>query len=242
LPTSKSPFVLGLQSSAKQNGLHINVGIHEPTTPPSKRIKNTLIWINEKGDIVHRYQKLHLFDVDLRDTGGPLIKESDSTEPGEELVAPYTALAATGLGNVGSLICFDLRFPEPSLHLRRLGSDALVYPSAFTVPTGKAHWETLLRGRAIETQCWIIAAAQCGRHNGKRVSYGDSLVVNPTGEVVGRLDRVADAEKEMLRNDGKQGSRDEDLLVVDIDTNMVTDMRRSMPLWEMRRTDMYPEI
>lgn len=178
---------------------------------------------------MHRYQKLHVFDIDLRPKG-PKLKESDSTEPGNEIVPPHQ----TPLGNVGSLICFDLRFPEPALRLRRLGADLITYPSAFTVPTGKLHWEILLRARAIETQSWVIAAAQCGRHNEKRVSYDDTIAISPNGEVVGRLDRVADIEIEM------EGAREPDLLTVDINLDALPDVRRMIPL--LRRTDVYPEV
>ena len=211
------------------HALPINVGIHEPTTPPSSRIANTLIWIDADGAIAHRYQKLHLFDVDLR-PDGPLLKESDSIEPGREIVPPI----GTCVGKLGMLICFDMRFPEPSLALKRQGTQTLVYPSAFTVPTGKLHWEILLRARAIECQSWVLAAAQCGRHNGKRVSYGDSIVISPRGEVVGRLDRVVDSEKEM------EGGRTPGLLLCDVDLELGKTVRREMPL--LRRTDVYPEV
>lgn len=178
---------------------------------------------------MHRYQKLHVFDIDLR-PNGPKLKESDSTEPGHEIAPPYQ----TPLGNVGSLICFDLRFPEPALRLRRLGAELITYPSAFTVPTGKLHWEILLRARAIETQSWVIAAAQCGRHNEKRVSYGDAMAISPSGEVAGRLARVDDIDTE------KERTRDPELLTVDIDLGVLRDVRRMIPL--LRRTDVYPEV
>ena len=207
----------------------INVGIHEPASPPGKRVKNTLIWIDEDGKIAHRYQKLHLFDVDLR-PDGPVLKESDSVEPGAEIVCPLD----TVVGRLGPMICFDLRFPEISLALKRQGAQVVVYPSAFTVPTGKAHWEILLRARAIEGQCWVIAAAQCGRHNGKRVSYGDSIIVSPRGEVVGRLEKVENVNEEGER------MREPKLLVGDIDLAVVEKVRREMPL--LRRTDVYPEV
>ena len=197
--------------------------------PLSSRIANTLIWIDANGAIAHRYQKLHLFDVDLR-PDGPDLKESDSVEPGMEIVPPVD----TCVGKLGLLICFDLRFPEPSRSLKRQGAQTLVYPSAFTVPTGKLHWEVLLRARAIECQSWVIAAAQCGRHNGKRVSYGDSIVISPRGEVVGRLDRVVDSDKEM------EGGRTPEVLVCDIDLELEQTVRREMPL--LRRTDVYPEV
>ncbi|EXJ96235.1 hypothetical protein A1O1_01361 [Capronia coronata CBS 617.96] len=226
---SKSLFVRGLQKAARDNSLLINVGIHEPTDPPSKRIKNTLIWIDKEGEIAHRYQKLHVFDIDLR-PNGPKLKESDAVEPGHETVPPYPTI----LGKFGSLICFDMRFPEPALRLRRQGAEGLLYPSAFTVPTGKLHWEVILRCRAIETQSWVIAAAQCGRHNEKRVSYGDTIVISPNGRIVGRLDHVEDLDDE------KEDAREPDLLTVDIDLDAVKEVRRGIPL--LRRTDVYPEI
>ncbi|KAI9872584.1 MAG: Carbon-nitrogen hydrolase, partial [Watsoniomyces obsoletus] len=180
--------------------------------------------------------KLHLFDIDLRDDGGPLIKESNNTEPGKRIEEPYEPVE--GLGKVGTLICFDLRFAEPSLILRRLGADIMLYPSAFTVPTGKLHWEALLRARAIETQCWVIAAAQSGRHNGKRVSYGDSIVIDPNGKIVGRLSRVENADDE---KDGDE-AREPELLVVDMDLAVKKAVRKSIPVEDLRRTDVYPKL
>lgn len=221
----------GLQEAAKDHKLAINVGVHEPTDPPGKRIKNTLLWINTKGEIAHRYQKVHLFDIDLRPEG-PEMKESNSTEPGNVIEEPYEV---EGL-SFGSMICFDLRFPEISLRLRRLGAQVLLYPSAFTVPTGKMHWEALLRGRAIESQCWVVASAQYGRHNEKRVSYGESLVVDPKGVVVGRLEKIEDLEGE------REGMRSPDLLLVDVGEQVVDVTRKMIPLASLRRTDVYPEI
>ena len=110
----------------------------------------------------------------------------------------------------------------------------MLYPSAFTVPTGKLHWEILLRSRAIETQSWVIASAQCGKHNGKRVSYGDTIAINPNGQIAGRLDHVENSEDE------KEQGREPDILTVDIDLNLVREARHGIPL--QRRTDVYPEI
>ncbi|KAF7513302.1 hypothetical protein GJ744_009723 [Endocarpon pusillum] len=224
---TSSPFVLGLQHEARASTLPINVGIHEPADG-GKKVKNTLIWINEHGNVTSHYQKLHLFDVNL--PGGPVLKESNSVEAGKDIVPPID----TPIGKIGLMICFDLRFPEISLRLMRQGAQVLVYPSAFTVPTGKAHWETLLRGRAIENQAFVFAASQCGRHNGKRVSYGDSIVIGPWGDVIGRLERVEDADAE------REGGREPQLLLVDLDLGLVEKARRELPL--RRRTDVYPEI
>jgi deaminated glutathione amidase len=103
-----------------------------------------------------------------------MLMESRSTQPGAKIVPPFS----TSIGKVGLAICYDLRFPEMALQLRRLGSDILTYPSAFTTRTGAAHWELLLRSTAVQTQCYVIAAAQVGKHDseGKRVSYGHAMV------------------------------------------------------------------
>ncbi|KAF2401362.1 nitrilase-like protein [Trichodelitschia bisporula] len=218
-PVSTSPFVLGLQSQARKARMAINVGIHEPAERGA-RLKNTLIWIDDQGNIAQKYSKLHLFDVDLKD--GPRLKESESVEAGSFILPPFP----TALGNVGLLICFDLRFPEASLSLRRQGASLITYPSAFTVPTGKAHWSPLLRSRAIETQTYVVAAAQVGQHNDKRVSYGHSMAISPWGEVLAELDGTWGGEPE--------------LAFFDFDASLVEKVRREVPL--LRRTDVYPQV
>ncbi|KAF2653877.1 nitrilase [Lophiostoma macrostomum CBS 122681] len=226
-PIDKSPFVLGLQAEAASHRLPINVGIHEPASPPTK-VKNTLIWIDATGAIVQRYQKLHLFDVEIRN--GPILKESNSVEKGTRLEDPFP----TALGKVGLLICFDLRFPEPGLALRHRGAQILTYPSAFTVPTGKAHWATLLRARAIETQSYVVAAAQVGFHNEEKTrrSYGHGMIVDPWGKVVAELGGEED--------DRGRGLDAGEIAVAEIDLEGLEKVRREMPL--LRRTDVYPEI
>ncbi|KAF7118208.1 hypothetical protein CNMCM5793_007609 [Aspergillus hiratsukae] len=212
-----SPFVQGLQREARQASLHINVGIHEPA--PNGRVKNTLIWIDDQGMITQRYQKIHLFDVEIKD--GPVLKESASVEKGMEILKPFP----TPLGMVGLAICFDLRFPEISLALKRQNAHVIAYPSAFTVPTGQAHWETLLRARAIETQTYVVAAAQAGPHNDQRRSYGHSMIVNPWGEIVAKL---GDEYREPV------------IATAEIDFWLLSKVWREMPL--SRRTDIYPEV
>lgn len=217
-----SPFVLGLQAEARKHHLPIHVGIHEPSDK-KKHIKNTLVWIDETGNITHRYQKLHLFDMDLSDTGGPKMRESDSIEPGTEMTVPFD----TPLGKLGSLICFDLRFPEVALALHRQKTDIITYPSAFTPATGAAHWHVLLRARAVEAQAYVIASAQCGAHNEKRTSYGHSIVVDPWGKVLAELGGAE--EKKDLGN-----AWEPEIVTVDIDLDLVKKIRREMPL--LRRT------
>ncbi|KAJ5297629.1 hypothetical protein PENANT_c005G10687 [Penicillium antarcticum] len=210
-------FVSALRKDAEKRNLHINVGIHEIAS--ETRLKNSLIWIDNKGAITQKYQKIHLFDVDIKD--GPTLKESANVQPGHQIPKPFE----TPIGRVGLSICFDLRFPEISLALRRQNAEIITYPSAFTVPTGKAHWEPLLRARAIETQSFVIAAAQAGPHNEKRKSYGHSIIVNPWGEVLVKLG----------------GEHEEpQIAIADVDLNLVAKIRREMPL--LRRNDLYPEL
>ncbi|EGO55852.1 hypothetical protein NEUTE1DRAFT_148269 [Neurospora tetrasperma FGSC 2508] len=219
-PVQESEFVLGLQEEARRFKLPIHVGVHEPSSQTSsQRIKNTVLWINEQGEIAHRYQKIHLFDVDIQ--GGPVLKESQSVEPGMKIEPPFE----TAFGKVASTICFDLRFPEIGISLRRQGAEIITYPSAFTVPTGQAHWEVLLRARAIETQSYVIAAAQVGRHNEKRVSYGHSMIIDPWGRIVASVGEKAD---------------EPEIATATIDLELVKKVRAEVPL--RRRTDVYPEV
>ncbi|PNS19792.1 hypothetical protein CAC42_7759 [Sphaceloma murrayae] len=227
-PASTSPFVLGLQEEARRHHLAINVGIHEPSND-TKKLRNTLVHISEEGKIIQRYQKLHLFDLDLSDSGGPKMKESDTTERGDSIEAPFES----PVGRIGLAICFDLRFPEISLALKRQGADVIVYPSAFTPATGKAHWHTLLRARAIETQCYVLAAAQVGAHNEKRTSFGHSIIINPWGEIVAELPGWEDKQE-------KRDGWEPEILIADIDHDLLAKVRREMPL--IRRTDVYPEV
>lgn len=167
-----------------------------------------------------------MFDVDIEN--GPQLKESDNVERGKELLAPFDS----PFGKIGSLICFDLRFPEAALALRARGAQVITYPSAFTTPTGQAgHWEMLLRARAIETQSYVIAAAQVGKHDEKRRSYGHAMIVDPWGKIVAELGG----------DDGGEKWDDEcEIALAEIDVEHVDKTRREVPL--LRRTDVYAEI
>ena len=142
-----------------------------------RKFANRSFLLDPRGRIAARYDKIHLFDVDLPD--GRRSRESERYEPGTEAV-----MAALPWGRLGMTVCYDLRFPALYWDLAQAGADFLAVPSAFTRTTGKAHWHALLRARAIETGCYVIAPAQCGDHAGGRESYGHSLVVEPWGEVV----------------------------------------------------------
>lgn len=143
------------------------------------RTYNTALALR-RGRVLARYRKEHLFDARLPD--GTRLQESRHTAAG----SPHQdVVVAAGDMNLGLSICYDLRFPDHYQRLRTAGADVLLVPSAFTRPTGSAHWEVLLRARAIETQCFVVAPAQCGDHGGGRSSWGHSLVVSPWGEVLG---------------------------------------------------------
>lgn len=240
LPQLSSPFVSGLQDAARGHRIAVHVGIHHkddgPDPPPEEgataaqavRLLNRALYIRPDGTIddAATYDKLHVFDY-----GG--LRESATVRPGSKVTPPFDS----PVGRIGSLICFDLRFPEPSLSLAQPGAKSpwrdrpaqiITYPSAFTLRTGAAHWETLLRARAVETQSWVFAAAQVGRHNEKRASYGRSMVVDPWGRLALCLKGVKNEDGEA--EDGAVG----EIGFVRVDLDELGRVRREMPL--QRRT------
>ncbi|XP_045694293.1 deaminated glutathione amidase isoform X1 [Phyllostomus hastatus] len=176
-----------------------------------------LFCLNE-GSVVATYRKTHLCDVEIPGQGP--MRESNSTMPGPRLELPVR----TPAGQVGLAICYDMRFPELSLALAQAGAEILTYPSAFGSVTGPAHWEVLLRARAIETQCYVVAAAQCGRHHEKRASYGHSMVVDPWGTVVARC------------------SEGPGLCLARIDLGYLRQLRQHLPVFQHRRPDLYGNL
>lgn len=147
---------------------------------PGGRVHNTSLLLAPDGEIKAAYRKMHLFDVDLRAQGGQSYRESASIAPG----AAEPALAHTPFGVVGLSVCYDLRFPELYREMSARGAQFITVPSAFAKETGRDHWEVLLRARAIENQCFVLAPAQWGRHAEDRESYGRSMVVDPWGVVL----------------------------------------------------------
>ncbi|MEZ8142642.1 amidohydrolase [Enterovibrio norvegicus FF-33] len=144
-------------------------------------LSTTCLVYDAAGNLRASYEKLHMFDVDIADNHRSY-RESDTFRAGENL-----ALVDTPFGMLGLSICYDIRFPQLYAALRQRGADIIVVPAAFTKVTGAAHWEVLLRARAIETQCWVLAAAQCGEHQGGRETYGHSMIIDPWGQVACEL-------------------------------------------------------
>ena len=172
----------GLREVAAQTGIWLSIGsLALKSGDLDGRFVNRQFLIGPDGKIAARYDKIHMFDVELGE--GESYRESKGYRPGET-----AALAQTPLGQIGLTICYDMRFPGLYRSLAQAGAEILTVPSAFTVPTGKAHWEVLLRTRAIETGCFVLAAAQTGTHSATRgrvrETYGHSLAIAPWGEVI----------------------------------------------------------
>lgn len=214
-----SPRMQGLCELAKELGVWLSLGgYHEKGPADDNRLYNSHVLVDDSGSIVAVYRKIHLFDIDVKD--GPKLKESDVCIPGGQIVPPVH----TPVGNIGLAICYDVRFPEMSLVLAQQGAQILTFPSAFTQITGSAHWEVLLRCRAIENQCYVIAAAQTGQHNEKRRSYGHAMIVDPWGSVIAQC---------------REGN---DVCVAEIDLGYLNKVRQQMPVMNHKRHDLYGKL
>ncbi len=202
---AEDPVLAGLREEAAMRGLWIAVGsLAVRTGDADGRLANRSFLLAPDGTIAARYDKIHMFDVDV--SQAETWRESQAFRPGDRAV-----VARTPLGTLGLTICYDLRFPQLHRALARTGAEVLLVPAAFTRPTGDAHWEVLLRARAIETGCFVLAAAQTGEHAGGRLTHGHSLAVAPWGEV------LADA------------GRAPGMTLVDLDLAQVAEARRRIP-------------
>ena len=169
-----------LRELARKLGIYVHIGSLAIKISPD-RAANRSFLVDPKGDIVARYDKIHMFDVDLAD--GESYRESRNYRPGELAV-----LTDLPWGRLGLTVCYDLRFPALYRALAEAGSTMLAIPSAFTKQTGEAHWHVLMRSRAIENGCFVFAAAQGGRHENGRDTYGHSLIVDPWGRIIAEGD------------------------------------------------------
>jgi deaminated glutathione amidase len=172
-----------LSDTARKLKMWILGGTIVIRTENPRRAANASLLIDARGERVARYDKIHLFDVTIPGRNEQY-RESSHVLPGRELV-----VADTPVGKLGLSVCYDMRFPELYRELVLQGAEWLAMPAAFTVPTGRAHWETLLRARAIENLCYVVAPAQAGLHSSGRETYGDSLIVDYWGQVLSRLAR-----------------------------------------------------
>lgn len=209
--TAQGPIRRFVAEQARQHSVWIVAGSIPVVSEDRKRVRSACIVVDEKGVEQARYDKIHLFDVDVNDSQGSY-RESDQIEPGDAVV-----LVDTPVGRLGLTICYDLRFPLLYQKLLERGAELISVPAAFTYATGEAHWQTLLRARAIETQCYLLAANQGGIHNERRQTYGHSMIVDPWGEVLG------------CRAAG------EGLVQAEIQLSRVQQLRQRMPLLAHRR-------
>uniref|UniRef100_A0A2C9VLU0 CN hydrolase domain-containing protein n=1 Tax=Manihot esculenta TaxID=3983 RepID=A0A2C9VLU0_MANES len=202
------PIMQQYCSLARESGIWLSLGGFQEKGCDDEHLRNTHVIIDDRGNIIDTYRKIFLFDVDV--PGGRVYKESSFTEAGKDIVA-----VDSPVGRLGLSVCYDLRFPELYQQLRfQKEAQVLLVPAAFTKITGQAHWEILLRARAIETQCYVIAAAQAGKHNDKRESHGETLIIDPWGTVVGRLpDRLSTG-----------------ITVADIDFAFIDSVRAKIPI------------
>jgi deaminated glutathione amidase len=182
-PDGNGPVQTFLSDIARQLDLWILGGTIVIRTNDSDRVANSSLLIDAHGKRVARYDKIHLFDVSIPGRNEQY-RESTHVLAGRDPV-----IADTPVGRLGLSVCYDMRFPELYRELVLQGAEWLAMPAAFTVPTGRAHWETLLRARAIENLCYVVAPAQSGLHTSGRETYGDSLIVDYWGQVLSRLAR-----------------------------------------------------
>ncbi len=209
-PFRDNPAVAELAAMARRHGIHLHLGSMAFALEDG-RFANRSLLFGPDGRLVAQYDKIHLFDADP--PGDRPYRESDSYRGGD------VAVVAEAAGfRLGMTICYDLRFPALYAALAEAGAEVMAVPAAFTVPTGRAHWHVLVRARAIETGSFVLAAAQGGRHENGRITYGHSLVVDPWGRIV--------AEKA----DGEPG-----VVFADLDPAAVTEARQRLPALANRR-------
>lgn len=208
------PFQSFLSRQAKQHGIWL-VGGSIPVRPArpdnDPRVFSSCLVYRPDGELAARYDKLHLFDVDITDAQGRY-RESERFRYGDSVV-----VFDTPFGRVGMAVCYDLRFPELFRALTERGAEIIVLPSAFTRLTGQAHWEILVRARAIENTCYLLAAGQGGRHDARRETFGHSMIVDPWGVVLAGL------------------GEGEAVAVANLDARTLTNVRERLPSIEHRR-------
>ena len=208
-PEAGNPAIAHFRALARELGIFLHIG-SMAILLANGRLANRAFLFSPEGAILARFDKIHMFDIDLR--GGESYRESKNYQAGDSAV-----LAELPWGSLAISVCYDLRFPHLYRALAKAGADFLAIPSAFTRPTGEAHWHVLVRARAIENGCFVFAAAQGGRHESGRETYGHSLIVSPWGEILA------------------EGGVDPSVLVADVEPGEVDEARRRIPSLEHDR-------
>ncbi|MDB2415139.1 carbon-nitrogen hydrolase family protein [Rickettsiales bacterium] len=198
------PALSAFKSAAKDLNIWLLVGSIAVKHENSNKMANRSFLISPKGEVAAYYDKIHLFDVDIEN--GESHKESSRYEAGEKAV-----IAKLPFANIGMTICYDLRFPHLYRDLAKKGANIICVPAAFTKKTGEAHWHTLLKARAIETGCFIIAPAQTGTHPANRKTFGHSLIIDPWGKII------------------SEAGTGEEIIYAQIDLKMVEKIRKQLP-------------
>ena len=200
-----------LSAQAREHNIWIVGGTIPIAGDDKNKIRAACLVYNNEGKMVGRYDKIHLFDVSLSEK--ETYKESETTEPGDQIV-----VIDTPFGKLGLAVCYDIRFPELFRALFDKGAEMIALPAAFTVPTGEAHWEVLARARAIETFSYIIGACQGGTHANGRQTFGHSLIITPWGNIA-----------------AKQNNTEEGITYAEIDLDKVHEARRKIPIHAHRK-------
>lgn len=221
-PQSEDPTLAALRDRARVHGVWVLIGSLALLSEDSEgRFVNRSFLITPAGDIAVTYDKIHMFDVTLSETES--YRESDGYRPGD-----VAKLAETPFGGIGLSVCYDVRFPHLYRALAQAGARILTVPAAFARTTGKAHWEILLRARAIETGCFVLAPAQCGDHRVRtgpaRQTYGHSMVIGPWGDIIA------------------QGGGQKSIVFADIDLRDVDKARARVPSLDKTQAFSGPEI
>ena len=201
------PIQHKLKQFAKHYGVWLVAGSLPVLCPTANKFTASCLLINDHGETVEEYQKIHLFDVQVADNTGTYL-ESRYTQAGNKLI-----VTKTPFGNLGLAVCYDIRFAGMFVAMNQIAQlDVLAFPAAFTQQTGQAHWHSLLKARAIENQCYIIAANQTGKHRNKRQTYGHSCIISPWGEKLAEL------------------PHDTGMIHAQIDHQLLADIRTKMPV------------
>ena len=211
------PSTAFLQEKAVEHGIYIHGGTISEVIEGNDKCAFTSLFVGPSGSILGKYRKIHLFDIDLEERASG--NESDIAVPGEDIVAVETPETTFGL-----TVCYDLRFPELYRVLTLNGARVIFVPAAFTMYTGKDHWEVLLRARAIENQVYIVAAAQYGRHAPDKYTFGATMIIDPWGTVIAKA------------------PENDSVIVADLDFEYQDSIRRKLPSLRNRKPEVYKSL